>query len=240
MCDDSALKGLYCIGLGPGDPELITIKALKILQTAGEIQVPKGSIASSLAMDILRSIGGLDGKLSELDFSMAKTPEDRQGHWNRRAEKIISMIETTGYCVCVTIGDPTIYSTMGYLIKAVKGTSEAVPITIVPGISSIQVAAVATAEPLAIGNDSFGVVPLPDRKDELLDLLSLHKRLVCMKVAKRLSVAVSWLEDLEDQYDVRLVRRASMPDQKIYVGIDEIRNANGNLSILIIEKKSGD
>ena len=227
------------MGLGPGDPGMVTLRALQVLQAADLIYIPKGRASGSLVQDILISLPGLKAEFREIDFSMAKSVTLRQEHWDRKAVEIRSVIERTGYVLCVTLGDPAIYSTMAYLTGALRRLDEQVPITVVPGISSIQAAAAELTSPLVIGDGELVVVPFPETEGRLRQLLDRHTKLVCMKIGKRIGDAVQWLAGIEEGYDISLVKKASLPECEVYHGLEEIRQADGKLSVLFIEKREG-
>ncbi len=239
MCDDSSLRGLYCVGIGPGDPRMVTLRALQVLQEADVIHIPKGRASGSLVQDILISLPDLKAELREIDFSMARSVALRQEHWDCKAVEIRSVIERSGYFLCVTLGDPSIYSTMAYLTGALKRLDGQVPITMVPGISSLQAAAAELTSPLVIGDEELVVVPFPETEGRLRQLLDRHAKLVCMKIGKRIGDAVQWLAGIEDGYGISLVKKAGLSDREVYHGLEEIRQADGNLSILFIEKSEG-
>lgn len=237
MCDVASLMGLYCVGLGPGDAQQITLKALNILQRAHRIFVPGAKSMDSLALQIVKELPGVSAELCRIDFSLAPRIEDRLLDWKKSSELIIQEIGLNGYCVCVTLGDPGLYSTMHYLQRAVISQEPSIPMTLVAGITSVQAVSEITGT-IATGNESVGISPLPRSCQELMALLSIHDRLFVMKIGSRLRELIMWMEPLEEEYSVSLVRRAGLSDQEVCVGKEELKRADGRLSIAVIEKKT--
>lgn len=235
MCDDPSLTGLYCVGLGPGDPQQVTLKALNILQRAHRILVPGAKAMDSLALQIVEGLPGVSAELCRIDFSLAPRIEDRQEEWKQTSRVIIEEIEQSGYCVCVTLGDPGLYSTMHYLKRAVISQEPSIPITLIAGITSVQAVAEITGT-IATGNECVGIAPLPRSFKKLKELLSIHDRLFLMKTGNRLQELIRWMEPLREEYSVSMVSRASLPEQRIHIGLDQMVEAEGRLSIAVIER----
>ncbi len=146
---------LYGIGVGPGDPELITLKALKVLQRVPHIFAscsPKNTY--SLALDIVRC--HLNGAgIEHLPFPMTKDPEVLQEAWEGNARRVLEVLDTGSDAAFVTLGDPLTYSTFGYLLKTLKRLRPSVRVVTIPGITSYSAAAALTHIPLAEGEESF-------------------------------------------------------------------------------------
>src|SRR3990172_1705871 len=161
---------LYVIGVGPGDPELMTLKAVRILKEVPCVFVPKGrEEGSSLALTIMRGAVSIDGKkIVELHFPMIKTAphppnvstpltgqasplprgerqasqaDDLNAKWNEAVQAIYSVFEQGIDAAFITIGDPGIYSTFFYLYDKLLERMPELSIEIIPGISSINAAA---------------------------------------------------------------------------------------------------
>ncbi len=244
MCCDSPLKGLYCVGLGPGDPELITLKALRIIKQAPVILVPKGQVKVSIARRILMDlpeIGDCSGKLVEIEFSMALTETGRFSAWEKKLPEIDRYIDRYGAAVYVTLGDPSLYSTVFYLTETYKKLRPGIPVTFIPGISSIQDGAARIMRPLAWGNQPLYIGPLPGTEEEFHTVLDRNKNVVFMKIGKRMEEAVSWLRKRKDRSDVIFIGRSGLPGQKIIEGIELLEyETDGNLALLFIRVPGND
>ena len=112
---------LYGIGVGPGDPELITLKAIKVLHRVPHIFAACSTKNSySLALSIVRC--HLNGAgIEHLPFPMSKDPQVLASAWEQNARRVLEVLATGSDAAFVTLGDPLTYSTFGYLLKTLKG-----------------------------------------------------------------------------------------------------------------------
>jgi precorrin-2/cobalt-factor-2 C20-methyltransferase len=239
MRNDNTVRGkLYAIGLGPGDPDLMTVKAVNILRDVDSIIVPKARIKSeSVARDIVSRAMGENLPFVEMVFPMSRDKEDLELHWNKAADTVLSMLEKGENVAFVTLGDVSLYSTFSYLEKAIENKDASVRAHLVPGISSIQLAAVRFEQPLALGDESFGVYPLPEKISDLDSALKEHSNVVIMKIGKRLGELKKYLKDKNLMDKASFIRRAGFPDEYLSRSIDEMsEDETGYLSILMIRK----
>jgi precorrin-2/cobalt-factor-2 C20-methyltransferase len=191
---------LYVIGVGPGDPELLTLKSVRILKETQCIFVPKGrEEGSSLALSIMRGAVSLDGKkIVELHFPMMKTAphpaplprgereelpaRELDTKWNEAVHAIVPVLEQGKDAAFITIGDPGIYSTFFYLYDKLLERIPALVIEIVPGISSINAAAAQAGLYLGLGNERIAILPA-NYLDSLEETLEKFDTVVLMKVS---------------------------------------------------------
>lgn len=145
---------LYVVGVGPGDPELLTLKGARILNQAGCICVPKGKEeGTSLALSIVERVVDLTGKeIVEAYFPMVKTAgiqsDDQLGsQWAGAVAAIVDRLDRGIDTAFITIGDPGIYSTFFYIRERLLAERPGLFIEIVPGISSINASAALTGFP---------------------------------------------------------------------------------------------
>jgi len=148
------LKELYVVGLGPGDPELITVKGANTISRADVIFVPYSTGTNrSLSLSITEKYARKDAKIVTLGFPMAKKVEE-------------SVLKSLGEEVCrnagkisvfVTLGDPTLYSTFFRIYKFISSCFTR--IELIPGVSSITSCASRINLPLALGDESILIVP---------------------------------------------------------------------------------
>ncbi len=112
---------LYGIGIGPGDPELITLKGARLIGACRNLFVPKARTASeSVALAIARPLVGPEARIEELVFPMTADREELAEKWDAAAARIAEVL-MAGEDVCfLTLGDPLLYSTYIYLLRALR------------------------------------------------------------------------------------------------------------------------
>jgi len=204
---------VYSVGLGPGDPELITLKARAVLQNSDIVVVPQSDeTGRSVARDIvLKYIP--EGKIMMYYFPMNNNRDELRRRYSALAEKIKSLLED-GIRVCyVTLGDPTIFSTSNYLTE--KLIELGIKVRHIPGISSINAASAMLSIPLCIKGENFGVYEMPCSVDEAVELIKRHPTTVFMKVNKRLPVLIEAIKRVNPER-AYLARRIGLDGEVFY------------------------
>lgn len=223
------------IGIGPGDPELITIKAAKALQSADIICIPKSNASKpSLALTIVKKV--LEDRKSmpeilELIFPMTKDEISNQTLWRKNADVIAEKAESGKNIGFITLGDPMFYSTFIYLYQSIKENHPKLKLEIIPGVSAFTACAACAKIPLAEKEEVITVIP-SDLDSKLVEEVARHsENLVFIKCAYRLKELVPILKQagFKDNSTIALVRRCSMPEQEATVGrLADIKNWNIN------------
>lgn len=237
MCHDNRIKGvLYGIGLGPGDPELLTLKAARLLKEADVVLVPKGKkTGESVARLIVTAAVGEDLPFRELIFPMEKDPIVLEAHWKQAAETTAKELDEGKTIVFVTLGDVSLYSTFSYLSQALEKVGD-YRIERVPGISSIQIGAARLSRELALGSGSFGVYPLPENIEDLDSALEEHETVVVMKIGGRLEELREFLRSRNLESSAGFIRRAGLPGEVIAPSMSELpEDSEGYLSLALLK-----
>ena len=144
----------YGIGLGPGDPELVTLKALKALQKADRIYtVLSRNAEQSVPDSIVRALPGIGAEPIPLEFTMSLRKI------GEHADSIASELRKGLNCAFTTIGDPLTYSTCSYLLKALKQRIPDLKSEIVPGVNSWSALAASVQKPLAEDTEILRIIP---------------------------------------------------------------------------------
>jgi precorrin-2/cobalt-factor-2 C20-methyltransferase len=242
---------LYVLGIGPGDPELMTLKALRVLKEVPCILVPKGrEEGSSLALSIVQKILPLEGKeIVEAHFPMVKTAsssefgvrssEEKQeldSKWNGIAEEVLNRVDRGMDVAFITIGDPGIYSTYFYLHDRLLERKPSLAIEIVPGISSINASAARAGHFLGLGNDKIAILPA-NYLDSLQETLEKFDTVVLMKVSKVFDTVRDTLCRMNLAESATFVARAGMEDERIRNDIRKVREEDLNYFSLVIVRK---
>ena len=152
---------LFCIGCGPGDPELLTIKAVNLIKKADVIVCPtskegKPSIAFSVIENFLE---GRNPEVVNLVFPMTKDRDILKDTWTKNARILADYVLTGKKVVYLTIGDPYLYSTWIYLHKEIEKNFPQINVTVIPGIVSMFTFASKVGISLAEGSEKLAVIP---------------------------------------------------------------------------------
>ncbi len=176
------MKGkLYGIGTGPGDPELITMKAVRILRSADVVIVPKsGSDKGSIALEIAGVYLAEGVEVVTLTFPMIRDENEKIQNRRENAEVIRLLIESGKTAVFLTLGDPMLYSTYIYMLEFLADSG--VEIETIPGITSFCASAAAGNTPLAKQNEELRIVPL-GKDTDIHKHLKYGENIVFMKVS---------------------------------------------------------
>lgn len=230
---------LYGVGIGPGDPKLITLRAKEILDAVDMIFVPKsGEDDRSHARAIVEAVITNQKVFTELPFPMTKDKSILNRYWKRAATAIAKQVRSGKVVAFVTIGDPFIYSTYIYLLKMLRRDFPDVDIESVPGISSVSAAASAMNLSLAEGDERIAVVPVNNDLDRARGALKEFDTVVLMKVGSRLSGVVSLLKELNLIEKALLVSRVGHKDEKVIRDLASLRGKKaGYLSVIIVKRR---
>jgi precorrin-2/cobalt-factor-2 C20-methyltransferase len=236
----SARGKLLCVGLGPGDPELLTREAISTLEEADIILCPRArSQKRSIAREILLKVLGADDRFVELEYPMSRDEEERRAAYREHADLTLRFLDEGKLVVYATIGDPLIYSTFVYFLETIREIDPNVPVKIVSGISSIQTAAAKTGKYLAIGEERFAVVPLPDNLEKIEEYLDEFDTLVIMKVGRRYAELKGYLQARNLAGHTGCVAYGGLEEEVVISNLAEEGDREiGYLSTVIIRKKT--
>ncbi len=226
---------LYGIGVGPGDPDLITLKAHKILQTAPVLAYPAPEVGDSLARQI--AAPHLPEGRREIIIRMPLDPKrfpDR-GAYDRGAAEIAAVLRGGEDVAVLCEGDPFFYGSFMYLFNRL---TDEFPVQVVPGISSLMACAGASLTPLAARNEVLSILPAPMAKDELRERLLRTDAAAIIKLGRHAPKVFDVLRDLNLLDRAHYVAHASMPDQQV-MALSEINPEEVPYFAMILVRKSG-
>lgn len=235
----------YGVGVGPGDPELLTVKAVNVLKGADVIAVPKSTDSSSdglsQALIIAKRAVDLEGKeLMELLFPMTKDKDALDAARREAAAKVALSLDSGRTVAFITLGDPMLYSTFSYLVPFVRELSPGAPVKVVPGITSYGAAASTVLKPLAEADEKVMIVPAAYDIGEVRGLLGSVDTLVLMKVNRIFDRVLDLLVSMGLDDRAFLVSRAGWPEEKVVTDIKSLKGTKLDyFSTLIVKKGSG-
>lgn len=223
------MKGkAYGVGVGPGDPELMTLKAIRLIKENDVIMVPgkepKESVAYRIAVQAVPELA--EKNPVSVDMPMLKDREELRKSHKKGAELIESYLDEGKNVVFLTLGDSTVYCTFTYIQKYL--IEDGYETELVNGITSFCAAASRLNIPLAEWNEAIHIFPAVHREDEDLEL---DGNIVLMKSGSR-------IKELRDKLqasgrDVMAVVNCGMDDEKIYRKAEELPDETGYFTLVI-------
>ena len=151
---------LYCIGCGPGDPDLLTLKAINLIKNADIIYTPTAREGKpSVALSIVEKFINKGTEVHQLIFPMVKDFSKLKENWKNNALEITNSIRDGKKTVYLTVGDPSLYSTWIYIYKELIEKHKDIEVEIVPGITSIFSFSAEIKTPIGEGEEIIGIVP---------------------------------------------------------------------------------
>ena len=229
---------LYGVGVGPGDPELITIKAVKILNKVEVIFAAASSKNEySLALENAESHMLNGAEVVRLNFPMTRHRNKLQEAWEENAHRILEFIQQGKDAAFITIGDPLTYSTFGYIMQTLSDLAPEVPICVVPGITSYQAATAVAQEVMAEQEQTFCVISGSKGGERLKEVIGRVDSVVMLKVYNHLDQILDTLKELGIEGQATLVSRCGMQDQVVCRNPEELRGKKvPYLSLMIVKK----
>lgn len=223
---------LYGVGVGPGDPELITLKALRLTKEADILAFPGDDPRNSVAYKIMKgAYQGIDTKeMLALPMPMIKEKEELKRVHDKGAQMIADSLEKGKNVVFLTLGDPTVYSTYLYIHKRVKQMGY--PTEIVSGITSFCAVSAALDEGLVENAQQLHVIPASYQIEEALKLPGTK---VLMKAGKKIKEVKQQIKASGNQ--AVMIENCGMSEEKIYRCVEEIPDNAGYYSLIIVKDK---
>jgi precorrin-2/cobalt-factor-2 C20-methyltransferase len=227
---------LYGLGIGPGDPELITVKALRLLTAAPVIAYPAPEKGESLARSIISP--HLSGAKTEVVIRMplveARFPAEAV--YDRAAQELGAHLEAGRDVAVLCEGDPFFYGSFMYLFARM---AERFSVEVVPGVSSLTACAAVLGAPLAARNDVLTVVPAPLEEDALKARLAGAEAAAIIKVGRHFAKVRRVLDELGVSDRARYVEHATMDSQRI-LPLDAVSEDSAPYFSMILVHKRGE
>ena len=230
---------LYGVGVGPGDPELLTLKALRVLKEAAVLAYPKSSETASenesKAYAIVRGAGVEGNEPLELLFPMTKDSNALAEARKAAADSIIERLREGKDVAFITLGDPMLYSTFSYLVPLVKEAGAEV--RSVPGVTSFSAAASAALAPLAESDERVAVMPASAGDEEIRRMMGDFDSVVLMKAGKSLDRIICLALSLGVADASVFASRVGWKDEEVVRGIGKLKGRKaGYFSMVILRK----
>lgn len=237
------MKGtLYCIGVGPGDPELLTIKAVKRIRNCPVLAVPQGHTGVTTAKDILlqaiengAAVELQDKLILTVDFPMTRDAAVLEEAHAAGAAAIEAQLQQGRDVALITLGCPTVYASSSYVHRRVHDDGYATEV--IPGVPSFCAAAAKMQQPLCEQDEPLTVIPgnCKDRES----LLSRPGSKIIMKPSGSFTTLKQELQETQQLESTTMIERCGLPGEQLYHSLDDVDNTTYFSVLLVKEKKSG-
>jgi len=228
------------IGVGPGDPELLTLKAKRILEEIDLLFIPRSrSEKRSLAFSIVSGLIDKDWQIIDLILPMTRDKEELRKHWQEAAAKVIGALQSGQDAAFITLGDPTLFSTFTYLLNEVQNLVPEIEVEIIPGISSVTSISAWIKEALVEGEESLLIIPAEEKHQHLESYLEHFENIMIMKAGRYIERIYNVLEDQPSRSKVFLASRCGFADGYFTSDLKSLQGQDIDyLSSVLIKKNS--
>ena len=222
---------LYGVGVGPGDPELLTVKAIRVIREADVVAAPSTG-TSRAALDIVRE--HIEGKpVLECPSPMRRDRTAARAAYARTAEEIQGLLERGNTVAMLTLGDPTVYSTYMYVHQLVVDAGYEA--RIVPGVPSFCAAAAALGLPLCEGKERLLIVPAG--YEGLEESLDVAANKVLMKAGRSITELQELLLRRGELDRASLAANCGMEGEALYPHFADMTDPTGYFSLVIVKSE---
>jgi precorrin-2/cobalt-factor-2 C20-methyltransferase len=234
------LGTFYGVGIGPGDPELLTIKATRVLNSVPLIFVPKAKITDEgMALQILLNsvVNKTGAQLQELVFPMSKDPEVLKPAWATAREAVLGALRQAKDCAFITLGDTAIYSTYMNLLAELRQAEPGLAIVTVAGISSFSQGAALLNMSLCEKSERLAILPCLSEVESMRADLERFDTVVLMKVGRRFADLRDMLRGMGLLQHSHLLLKLGSPGEIISSDLDAVDPALVSYMSLVIVRK---
>lgn len=227
----------YGIGVGPGDPELLTVKAIKAIEAADVLIAPKtekkeGSVALEIARPYLKK----DIEIVYQVFPMVKDFAEDTGAWEENKEEILALLNAGKNVAFLTLGDPMFFSTYIYVFRLLE--HEDVDIVTIPGVPAFIAIGSHVGRPIVEGNDVLAVIPGTASKERLEEVMAVAGSAVVMKVYHNSAEIIDLLKRNHMAKDAVLVSRVGLDGERVIHDLEAHADEKLNYLSTILARRS--
>nr|WP_321400837.1 precorrin-2 C(20)-methyltransferase [uncultured Desulfobacter sp.] len=231
---------LYGIGVGPGDPDFITLKAVEILKKVDMVFAASSTKNShSLAAQIAKPHLRASVTIQKLPFPMTRDKSVKEAAWQDNAETVIRVLEQGKHVAFITLGDCMTYSTYGYLLKYVQKLAPHIEICSIPGITSYQAAAARINTPLVEGEESMVLLSGVMGGDKFRQISDHADNVIFLKAYKNAGDIAKALDEAGRADKSVGIVKCGLEDEQIVSDVNTFAGKKPDYWTLIISKKSG-
>jgi len=239
---------LFCVGCGPGDPELLTVRAVNLIKSAEVIFAPTAREGKpSIALSVVEKYIDRSTKTVSLVFPMVKDRESLKDYWKRNAEEIASVVRSGKNVVYLTVGDPALYSTWIYIHRELKRNHKDIEVEIVPGIASMFAIAAKAKISLVEGEETVAVVPACYDMDRVRRTANACDTVIFLKDGRYFDNVIEMLGQAGFQDDATIAIAQDVSDEGEILEVRKLSELRGKkgptekyFSIMVAKKNARD
>lgn len=227
---------LYGIGLGPGDPGLLTVRAAALLQRLDVVAAPRSERMPGISRSIVEPLVEPE-RLLELPSAMPREGGDILDGWRSRIALLLAALHEGASVGFVTSGDASLYSTFAYASAALLEMRPDTPVYVVPGVTAMSAAAAVEGRPLVLGPERLAVLPTARLDDaELLAAFAHADTVVLLKAGGAVDRVRALVQSAAPGWSVRWARRVGLDGEEHLDGLDALDDPDDYMSLLILRR----
>ncbi|MDH4228813.1 MAG: precorrin-2 C(20)-methyltransferase [Nitrospirota bacterium] len=226
---------MYGVGLGPGDPDLMTVRARRVVEQARLLAVPvKAPGNPSFARAIVREVLTPEQEVLELTFPMRSDPEVLRPHWERAGRIVAERLQAGEDVAFLCEGDPFTYGTFIYVFREVCRLLPGAPVEVIPGVTAYHAAAARTLLPLAAGDDRVAVLPATYGIKVVGEMLKRFDTVVLLKVKPVLDGLIDLLEKRGLAKHAVFVEKVGTSEERVVGDISSLAGTTAEYLSLVL------
>ena len=209
---------LYCVGCGPGDPELLTVRAVNLIKGAEVIFAPTAREGKpSIALSVVEKYVNESTRTANLVFPMVKDKESLRDYWRRNAGEIADEVRSGKKVVYLTVGDPALYSTWIYIHRELTRSHPDIEVEIVPGVTSLFAIANKAKISLAEGDETVAIVPACYDMERVKKAAGACDTVIFLKDGRYFDSVIDMLAQagFPDDASISIAQDVSVPESEI-------------------------
>ncbi len=237
------LGTLYGIGVGPGDPELLTVKAIRILKEVQHVFTAASSKNDySVAFEIVKDYLPAATPVDKLYFPMTYDPDRLESAWQINCQKVADILQEGKDAAFLTIGDPLTFSTFIYLMRKIRHRLPHATVTVVPGITSFQAAAASANVPLGEGEETITIISGAKGGERFREAVHASDNLVLMKTYKHFNELLAEIKGAGLEKGCCFVSRCGQNEEVVEMDFQKLEHMERPhyLSLMIVKKRGFD
>lgn len=226
---------LFGVGVGPGDPELLTLRAVRTIREAEVIAVPQTSGGRTVAYDIARPYIRNTSNLLQLDMPMTHDQAALDAAHDEAARIIAKHLSQGCDVAFLTLGDVSLYSTFSYIQCRVEAMGFVV--RLIPGVPAVCAVAASLKTPLAEGHQPLSIVPAIAKNgiDQIMAALDEGQNVAVMKAGSRITALRDALEQSGRLSSAAMVERCGLPGERVVRDLSTVDEKSGYFSTVLIK-----